>query len=124
MVEKDEATEHQSMERDRTQFDELEGNSFEIGSLLSYQEGAIVSRTLLNRETVTLTLFAVDEEQTISEHTAPHDALLQVLDGTASVRIGDETHEVEAGEALVIPADEPHAVDAPTRFKMFLTMAR
>jgi len=117
-------TERRDMERDRDQFDELDGAPFKLASLLDYQDGAIVSRTLLDKETATLTAFAVDEGQSISEHTAPHDALLQILDGTATVTIGDDAHEVTAGEALVIPAEEPHALDAPSRFKMFLIMAR
>lgn len=112
------------MEKDRDQLDELAGDPFELGNLLAYQDGAIVSRALVDAETATVTVFAVDEGQSISEHTAPHDAILQVLDGTATISIGDDEFEVAAGQALVIPADEPHAVDAPERFKMVLTMVR
>lgn len=97
---------------------------FDPAELLDYQEGAIVSRALVDRETTTLTVFAVDEGQTISEHTAPHDALLQVLDGTARVTINDEEYVIQAGETIVMPANEPHAVAAPDQFKMLLTMIR
>lgn len=112
------------MEKDRDQLDQLTGETFEVADLLAYQEGAIVSRALVDKEAVTITMFAVDEGQTISEHSAPHEAMLQVLDGTASVRIDDERYEVEAGEGLVFPPDVPHALDAPERFKMLLTMVR
>lgn len=112
------------MEKDRDQLDELEGDVFELAGLLDYQEGSIVSRTLVDKETATLTMFALDEGQSISEHSAPHDAILQVLDGTAAVSIGDDEFELDAGEAIVFPSDVPHAVDAPSRFKMLLTMIR
>lgn len=104
--------------------DDLAGTVFDPVELLAYQDGAIVSRALLDRESTTLTVFAVDEGQTISEHTAPHDALLQVLDGTATVTIDDEEYTVRASEALGLPANEPHAVAAPERFKMLLRMVR
>lgn len=107
-----------------TQLDELAETVFDPADLLDYQEGAIVSRTLVDRESATLTIFAVDEGQTISEHTAPHDALLQVLDGTATVTINDEEYTVATGETIGMPANDPHAVAAPEPFKMLLTMVR
>jgi len=107
-----------------SQFAELAETILDPAELLAYQEGAIVSRTLLDRESATLTVFVVDEGQTISEYTAPHEALLRVLDGTATVTINDEEYTVEAGEVIGMPANEPHAVAAPERFKMLLTMAR
>ncbi len=106
------------------QLDELSGDVFALTDLLDYQTGAIVSRTLIDEESATVTLFAVDEGQTISEHTAPHDAIMQVLDGTASVTVGDANHEVTAGESLVFQADEPHALEGQESFKMLLTMVR
>ena len=112
------------MEKDRDQLDELEGDVFELADLLDYQEGAIVSRTLVDKETATLTIFALDQGQSISEHSAPHEAILQVLDGTAAVSIDEDDFELEAGEAIVFPSNVPHAVDAPSRFKMLLTMVR
>ena len=106
------------------QLAELAGEVFELEELVAYQDGAVVSRTLVDEEAVTLTVFAFDDDQSLSEHTAPHDALLQVVDGTAAVTIADERYELGTGESIVFPADVPHAVDAVTRFKMFLTMIR
>jgi len=103
---------------------DLAGSTLELEDLLEYQDSAIVSRTLVDREAATLTVFACDEGQTISEHTAPHEALLQVLDGTAAVTIDGTDHELEAGESIVFPAETPHAVAAVEPFKMLLTMIR
>lgn len=112
------------MDKNRDQIDQLTGGVFEVADLLDYQEGAIVSRALVDKEALTITMFALDEGQSISEHSAPHEAIMQVLDGTARVRVGDEEYDVEAGEGLVFPAEEPHALDADQRFKMLLTMVR
>ena len=100
------------------------GEVVALTTLLGYQEGAIVSRTLVKRATGTVTLFAFDEEQGLSEHTAEFDALVQVLDGQSEVTIAGKPFLVEAGEALLLPARQPHAVRAVTRFKMLLTMIR
>ncbi|MFB6200796.1 MAG: cupin domain-containing protein [Halorhabdus sp.] len=102
----------------------LAGSVLELDSLIDYQDGAIVSRTLVDRETATLTVFACDAGQSISEHTAPHEALLQVLDGQAEVTIDGTEYELSAGESIVFPAETPHAVAAEERFKMLLTMIR
>ncbi|WP_049928212.1 cupin domain-containing protein [Halopiger goleimassiliensis] len=112
------------MDSDSGQLADLAGEVFEFADLIDYQTGSIVSRTLVNEEAATMTVFALDEGQTISEHSAPHEATLQVLDGTGRVRIEDETYDLEAGEAIVFPANTPHAVEAPSRFKMLLTMVR
>lgn len=112
------------IDKDRDQLEELAGDVFELSDLVSYQDGTIVSRTLVDTESATVTVFALAEGQTISEHTAPHDAIMQVLDGTATVSINEELYEVETGEALVFPSAEPHALDAQHRFKMLLTMIR
>ena len=112
------------MKPDSNQLTDLSGDSFEVEGLLEYQDGAIVSRTLVDREAVTLTVFAVDEGQTISEHTAPHEALVQIIDGVATISIEDETYEVRENEGLVFPAEVPHALAAEERFKMLLTMIR
>jgi quercetin dioxygenase-like cupin family protein len=92
--------------------------------LVGYQEGAIVSRTLLKRATGTVTLFAFDQGQGLSEHTAPFDALVHVLEGDADVTIAGMTHQLSAGEAILMPANQPHALMAKTAFKMLLTMIR
>ncbi len=112
------------MDKNRDQLDELAGGVFDVADLLSYQDGAVVSRTVVDTEAATVTVFALDEGQTISEHTAPHDAIVQVLDGTARVAVGDDEHEVGAGEGVVFPAEKPHALDAVEPFKMLLTMVR
>ena len=83
-----------------------------------------MSRTLVKREKGTITLFAFDKENALSEHTAPFDALVHVLDGEAEIKIDNEPHRVKAGEAIILPADHPHAVRAVSPFKMILTMIR
>jgi len=100
----------------------LAGETFDPETLLEYQDGAIVSRTLVDRGSTTVTVFAVAQGQSISEHTAHHDAIMQVLDGTASVTVGGEEYAVPAGEALVFPAGEPHALHSEAQFTMLLTM--
>ena len=92
--------------------------------LIAYQEGAVVSRTLLKRPTGTVTLFAFDQGQGLSEHSAPFDALVHVLDGEADIVISGQAHHLSAGEMIVMPAHQPHALTARTAFKMLLTMIR
>lgn len=92
--------------------------------LAAYQEGAVVSRTLLKRAGGTITLFAFDEGQSLSEHTAPFDAVAQVLEGEAEITIAGTPLKVAKGELVLLPANQPHAVHARTRFKMLLTMIR
>ena len=93
-------------------------------SLVAYQAGSVVSRTLLKRAGGTLTLFAFDAGQSLSEHTTPFDALVQVLDGDALITIAGVPIAVRAGEMVLMPANQPHAVLASTRFMMLLTMIR
>ncbi len=95
-----------------------------LPSLIRLQKGSVVSRTLVKKATGTVTLFAFDEEEGLSEHSTPHDALVQVLEGTATISVGGVTHQVEAGEVLLLPANIPHALQAPVPFKMLLTMIR
>lgn len=92
--------------------------------LVEYGEGAIVSRTILQRESGNVTLFAFDAGQGLSEHTAPFDALVLVLDGRAAITIGGQVNEVAAGGVVIMPARVPHAVKAIERFKMMLVMIR
>ena len=91
---------------------------------VSYQKGSVVSKTLIERKTGTVTLFAFDKGQALSEHKAPYDALVCVLDGEAEITIGGEPALVKAGEMLIMPADIPHALKAVAPFKMMLTMIR
>jgi len=91
---------------------------------VQYAPGSIVSRTLLKTDTGTLTLFAFDKGQELSEHTTPFNALVQVLDGAATLVIGGRPVTVQTGELVLMPANVPHAVRAGERFKMLLTMFR
>jgi len=93
-------------------------------ALAAYQDGAVVSRTRLKRGGGTVTLFAFDEGQSLSEHTAPFDAIAHVLEGEAVITIASVPLTVRAGEMVLMPANQPHAVNAATRFKMLLTMIR
>ncbi len=92
--------------------------------LVAYQEASVVSKTLIKKETGTVTLFAFDKGQGLSEHTAPFDAMVCVLDGVAEIVISGNLVVVRQGEMLVMPANEPHALKAVERFKMMLTMIR
>jgi quercetin dioxygenase-like cupin family protein len=97
---------------------------FNIADLVQYQKDSVVSRTLVKREKGTITLFAFDKENALSEHTAPFDALVHVLDGEAEIKIDGKPHTVKEGEAIILPAGHPHALRAVTAFKMILTMIR
>lgn len=96
----------------------------QLSQLVSYQEGAVVSRQITKADAGNITLFAFDVGQELSEHTAPYDAFVHILDGAAEVRISGQPHALEAGDAIIMPAGQPHAVKAPRRFKMLLTMIR
>lgn len=96
----------------------------DLASLVEYGEGAVVSRTLIQAAVGTVTVFAFDKGQGLSEHSTPFDALVQILDGSAEITIGGEVVTVSAGESVLMPADIPHALQAPERYKMLLTMIR
>ena len=95
-----------------------------LNDQVAYQEGSVVSRTLMDKKMGTLTLFAFGAGQGLSEHTAPYDATIQVIDGEAEVIIEGTSYAVRAGEMIIMPADRPHAVRANERFKMLLIMIR
>ncbi len=95
-----------------------------LPALVDYAPGAVVSRTLVKSAAGTLTLFAFDAGQGLSEHSAPFDAVVQILDGEAALTIGGAPVRAQAGEWVVMPANVPHAVQAVSRFKMLLTMIR
>jgi quercetin dioxygenase-like cupin family protein len=95
-----------------------------LADLVDYQPGAVVSREILSRATGTVTVFAFDEGQGLSEHTAPFDALVHVIDGQAEITISGESRTVAAGEIILMPAHRPHALKAARRFKMMLIMIR
>jgi len=92
--------------------------------LVNYQEGAVVSRTLVKRATGTITLFAFDDGQGLSEHTAPFDALGYLLEGEAEITVSGKPLRTTAGEAVLMPANQPHSLKAIGKFKMLLTMVR
>jgi len=92
--------------------------------LIVYQEGSIVSRTIIDRKTGTVTLFAFDKGQGLSEHTAPFDALVFLLDGEAEIVISGQVLRLKQGEMVIMPANQPHALKATEKFKMILTMIR
>jgi quercetin dioxygenase-like cupin family protein len=102
----------------------LPGRVVDLGGLVNYQEGAVVSRALVSRSTGTVTLFAFDKGQQLSEHTSPFDALVQVLDGELDVTISGSPLRLDAGQIVIMPADKPHALRAPKRAKMMLVMVR
>ena len=92
--------------------------------IVAYQDGSVVSREILKKPTGGVTVFAFDSGEGLSEHTAPFDALVQVLEGEVEITIAGQPHQVKAGELIVMPAQKPHALRALTRFKMILTMIR
>lgn len=92
--------------------------------MVSYQEDAIVSKEIIKKPTGTVTIFAFDKEQGLSEHTAPFDALVYLLDGEAQIMVSGESHHVRAGEMIIMPGGKPHALKAVERFKMMLVMIR
>ncbi len=95
-----------------------------LAGLIDYQEGAIVSRTLIQQPAGTVTLFAFAEGEGLSEHTAPYDALFYVVEGEATVEVDGERYQVPAGHVILLPAHRPHAVEAPGAFKALLIMIR
>jgi quercetin dioxygenase-like cupin family protein len=95
-----------------------------LRDLANYQNDAIVSRTILDKKAGTVTFFAFDKGQGLSEHTAPFDAIVNILDGEAEIIISGESHNVKEGDMLIMPANEPHALKAINKFKMLLTMIR
>ncbi len=104
--------------------EDLVGRATDLTGLVGYQPGAVVSRTLVDKPVGTITLFAFAEAQGLSEHTAPYDAFVTILDGEAEVAIAGAPHRVAAGEMIVMPAHRPHSLRAITRFKMLLVMIR
>jgi quercetin dioxygenase-like cupin family protein len=102
----------------------LIGKVENIVSLVDYQAGSVVSRTIIDKPAGTLTLFAFDEGQGLSEHTAPFDALVYLLDGKAEITISGKPLQLKQGEMVIMPAHQPHALKALRRFKMLLVMIK
>jgi quercetin dioxygenase-like cupin family protein len=104
--------------------DELMGKSNILSEMVQYQDSAVISRTIIKKDTGTITLFAFDEGQELSEHSAPFDAMLMILDGDGEILIDGKSHLLSSGESIIMPANIPHAVKATNKFKMLLIMIK
>ena len=102
----------------------LAAKAIKLVDLVQYQESSVVSRTIIDKKVGTLTLFAFGEGQGLSEHTAPFDALVYIIDGEAEIIISGNTIHARTGEIVIMPADQPHALNALKKFKMMLVMIR
>ena len=103
---------------------DLTAKILKLSEFVNYQEGSVVSRTTIDKKPGTVTLFAFDKGQGLSEHTAPYDAMVYIFDGEAEISISGETFNVKTGEMIILPANKPHALNAKERFKMMLVMIR
>lgn len=103
---------------------DLKAKAIRLIDLVDYQDGSIVSRTIVEKKAGTVTLFAFDEGQGLSEHTAPFDALVYLIDGEAEITIAGKSLRLKEGEIVIMPADQPHALRAIRKFKMVLMMIR
>lgn len=112
------------MDDDTKKLNDLRSRSSRLTDLVEYQPGTVVSREIIKRQTGTVTIFAFDQGQGLSEHTAPFDALVYVIDGRAEIIISGTTHLVNAGDVIIMPANDPHALRAVERFKMLLVMIK
>lgn len=104
--------------------DDIRGKVIRVSDLVEYQTGSVVSREIIRKDTGTVTIFAFDKGQGLSEHTAPFDAMVQVIDGVAEITISGRKHVLNAGDMIIMPANEPHALMAVEPYKMILTMIR
>ncbi|KKH99209.1 cupin [Methanosarcina sp. 1.H.T.1A.1] len=104
--------------------EELKARTLKVEDLIEYQEGAVVSREIIRKGTGTVTIFAFDKGEGLSEHTAPFDAMVQVIDGKAEITISGNKNVLETGDMIIMPANDSHALHAMERFKMILTMIR
>ncbi|MGB7969830.1 MAG: cupin domain-containing protein [Methanobacterium sp.] len=104
--------------------EEMKAKSLNTNNLIDYQENSVVSREIIKKETGTVTIFAFDKGEGLSEHTAPFDAMVQIIDGTAEIVISGNKNIVKKGEMIIMPGNVPHALNAVEKFKMVLTMIR
>ena len=112
------------MEQKHSASNKLLAQATKLAGLVDYQEGSVVSRTIIDKKTGTLTLFAFGEGQALSEHTVPFDALVYIIDGESEVTISGNALHLKTGEIVIMPANEPHALKAVKKFKMMLVMIR
>jgi len=110
--------------KEQSGMEALLGQPMELANLADYQEGSVVSRTIISKKTGTVTFFAFDQGQGLSEHTAPFDALVHILEGQAEVVISGKPLHVKKGQIVIMPANQPHSLRAVQKFKMILTMIR
>jgi quercetin dioxygenase-like cupin family protein len=103
---------------------DLLAKKLKLADLVDYQEGSVVSRALIDRDTGTVTIFSFDRGQGLSEHTAPYDALVYLIEGEADITITGKAYRLKTGEMILMPAKEPHALKSVGRFKMMLTMIK
>ncbi|MGZ4857494.1 MAG: cupin domain-containing protein [Methanobacteriaceae archaeon] len=104
--------------------EELKAKVLKVGDLIEYQDGAVVSREIIRKETGTVSIFAFDKGEGLSEHTAPFDAMVQVIDGKAEITISGKKNILVRGDMIIMPANVPHALHGLERYKMVLTMIR
>jgi len=109
---------------ENTSNNELMENVSKLKELVTYEKNAVVSKTLINLKTGTITLFSFDEGQGLSEHSAPFDALVYMVDGAGEISIGGKPFKLSEGDAIIMPANKPHAVKATKKFKMLLVMIK
>ena len=109
---------------DQVKINDVRGRVINLGGMVACQDGSVVSREIIKKPTGTVTVFAFAEGQGLSEHRAPFDALVQVLEGKVEILIDGNPHELEEGEMIIMPADIPHALKALTPFKMLLVMIK
>jgi quercetin dioxygenase-like cupin family protein len=104
--------------------EELQGKVLTLKDIVSYQDGTVASRMIVNNKAGSITVFSFDENEGLSEHTAPYDAVVTILDGECEVWVAGTTLQMKAGQTIIFPANVPHALSAITKFKMTLTMIR
>lgn len=112
------------MKNTKEEKEDLRGRALKARDLVGYDKGAVVSRTIIEKKTGTVTIFSFDKGQGLSEHTAPFDAMVEILDGEAEILISGKAHKVKAGEFIIMPANKPHSLKAVKKFKMALVMIR
>lgn len=112
------------MKKEASDKEKLLGRAIKTGELVGYQDGSIVSREVINKKTGTVTIFAFDEGEGLSTHSAPFDAMVYIVDGEAEITVDDKPNHLTAGDMIIMPADHPHAVKALKKFKMFLIMIK
>jgi len=103
---------------------DIKGKALSLQESIAYSPGAVVSKTLLEKKTGTITIFAFDQGQNLSEHTAPFDATVIITEGEAAIRVDQTVHTIKEGEMIIMPANIPHALDAKKKFKMILVMIK